>query len=123
MTRRKRNEPKLSEQEILENLPAAFRLLGRSMPVTPDEVARVEAALSQEDSMLPRRLVDPFAILDSQQERQPVQRTTASPPAHVLAELRQAARFGGEVPDDVRTQMAEDRAREERASDDQGEDD
>jgi len=123
MTRRKRKERRLSEQEILESLSAAFRLLGRSMPITPDEVARMEAALARDQSQLPRRLADPFAILDSPQRRRPARRPAASPPADVLAELRQAARFGREVPEDVRAQMAEDRDRAERASDGQGEDD
>lgn len=120
MSKRKRSDAELSEQEIRELLPDALRLLDLDIPTTPEEVARAEAELEQEDICLPDSLKDPFAAL----ERRPRKRDSRKdqlPSEEVLEELRKVARFGSEIPDEVRSRMQEDRARAESESGDQGE--
>lgn len=122
MSKRKRSDIELREQEIRELLPDALRLLDLDMPTTLEQVSRAEAELENQDIYLPDSLKDPFAILE-RGDRQRAQREDPPPAEEILEELRKVARFGNSIPEDVQEKMTEDRSRAEREAEDQREND
>lgn len=109
MSRNKKGTPTVSEASVEDLLPAALARTGIALPTTPEEVAREESDLERERIATPHRLRDPFAIF----KPRPMRSEGPSPQApsvEVLDELRQAARFGGDISPDIRTRMEDDRA-------------
>jgi len=109
MSRNKKGTPTVSEASVQDLLPSALARAGLALPTTPEQVEQEERELEREPIATPHRLRDPFAIFNPR----PIRSEAASPPAtsvEVLEELRQAARFGGEISPDVRSRMEDDRA-------------
>ncbi len=109
MSRQKKVTRAISEDALRDLLPAAFAHAGLSVPVTPEQVLQAEQEIDQEPVEIPHSLRDPFAIFNPRPSRSDIASPQA-PSVEVLEELRQAARFGGEISPDVRSRMADDRA-------------
>lgn len=109
MSRHKKGSPIVPEATVQGLLPAALARAGLALPTTPEQVAREESELEREPIAIPHRLRDPFAIFNPRPIRS--EASSPQPPSvEVLEELRQAARFGGEISPDVRSRMEDDRA-------------
>jgi len=109
MSRNRKGTRTVSEASVEDLLPAALARTGLALPTTPEQVAREERELEKEAIETPAGLRDPLAIFKPRPMRSEAPSPQA-PPAEVLDELRQAARFGGDISPEVRSRMESDRA-------------
>lgn len=111
-----------SEIEARRLIQEAIRKLGWNIPESAEDVERLEAELADRSIDLPPHLSDPTALLDRERSTIPFSRPgSTESPTDTEENLAQAARFGGEIPDDVKTKMEQDRDAAEREWDEQTE--
>jgi hypothetical protein len=104
-----------SDERFERLVHEAMVRLGWVLPVTPEEVARVEEEL-EESAELPPGLGDPYTIFDA---AKPPQVACPSTPVNddVVECLARVAREGNGIPPEVEERMRFDRERAEQEAD------
>lgn len=111
--KKKKHESDLPQEQVEGLVREAMLRLGWVVPVTPDEIARVEAELEGEDMELPPKLRDPYAVFDAAERPCPSDPVTPTND-DVVECLARAAREGKEISPEVEQRMCRDRERAER---------
>jgi hypothetical protein len=113
---KKKAETDLSQERLEDLVHEAMLGLGWVLPVTPEDVARVEAELEEDTTELPPALRDPYAVFDSAKQCAPAE---PSLPVNdeVVECLGRVAREGKKIPPEVEKRMQQDRENAERDAD------
>jgi hypothetical protein len=114
--KKKQDNGGASEERLEGLVHEAMLHLGWVLPMTPEDVARVEEELD-ESAELPHELRDPYTIFDAPR---PPQVACPSPPANddVVECLARVAREGKGISPEVEERMRQDRERAEQKADD-----
>lgn len=113
--KKKKAETGVASEQLEDLIHEAMLHLGWVLPVTPEDVARIEAKLD-EKAELPPTLRDPYALFDRETRTQPQPPLTLSND-DVVECLARVAREGKAIPPEIEARMRHDREHAERDAD------
>lgn len=97
------------DERLAARIDEAIAAMGWRVPVTDDEVARAEEALTAAPVAMPKALADPAAALARAPREGPPRGIAFPADAEVDAAMSRAAREGGRLTPEVRETMRRDR--------------